>query len=65
MIYEINGKAYIKMINYYSQVKLSGDRFVPIEKGKKLFFSEVKGKVTEYSVEEYKKKSTRNHADEI
>ena len=50
MIYEINGKIYIKMENYYAEVELKYGRLIPVKNRKKLYFSDVeKTKVKEYS----------------
>jgi hypothetical protein len=57
MIYEINGKIYIKMENYYAEVELKYGRLIPVKNRKKLYFSDVdKTKVKEYTVKEYSKK---------
>ena len=53
MIYEINGKIYIKMENYYAEVELKYGRLIPIKNRKKLYFSDVeKTKVKEYTIKE-------------
>lgn len=60
MIYEIDNKIYIKMENYYSEVELKSGRLVPVKNRKKLYFSDVsKGKIKEYTVDEYSKKQSK------
>ena len=56
MIYEINGKIYIKIDNYFKEVQLKYGRVKIMPNCKKLYFSEIdKTKVKEYTVKEYSK----------
>ena len=60
MIYEINGKFYIKIDNYFKEVQFKYGRVKIMPNCKKLYFSEVdKTKVKEYTVKEYLKKPVK------
>lgn len=62
MIYEINGKIYIKVENFYAEVELKYGRLIPIKNSKKLYASQVnKEKIKEYSLNEYSKKRIKEN----
>lgn len=58
-IYEIENKPYVKVENFYAEVKIVGNIVVPTEKLHKIYCTDVKGPIKTYSVEEYKKKGTK------
>lgn len=66
MIYEIDNKIYIKMENYYAEVEYKAGRLIPVKNRKKLYFSDVsKGKIKEYTVDEYSKKQNKEQSKEF
>lgn len=56
-IYEIDNNLYIKMINYYCEVKIKNGEVKTVTNPKRIYFTSIDAKkVKSYTLEEYSKK---------